>query len=938
MGGGGGEVGVAGRGLGRQGFQETRLWGGPKEGKLRARWWTIAAGAALAVLLASAVQAATPVYVNGGTGSDTYDGTSATWVSGTIGPKKTVQAGIGVVDSGGTVHVAAGTYNEQVNVPKSLTLLGPNANSNPGLSGTRPNGEAIIAYGGALTNLGTGSTLVVSANNVVVNGFTITNGSTAENQVGVLIGGNYVGDTTHPADAATIEYNIVSGGYNSIYIWESKDNRIEGNRLVNAYATLLFVGDWEGTGKPIGHPTGNAIVGNYLDKGGVGVSGHGIWLGHWGTPDTGPGFSGTTITGNTITDTSSGVNKLNPVVVLENANAAAGSPIVIGGAGPLANTISKAPSAAWDDWEAVIKLQDSSNIELRRNVVDAGSTYAVVAERIAGLTVSGLEVTSTGAVHGGANLVHLKGSSAVTVAGNVINVIDPAASGNAIHIEDATGTTSVSGNQVSVTGSLPVGGYFHGIRLDGASSTGTFSVTGNTFLGTAGDTDPTRLSAALRVALPAGITSLTATGNLITGFRYYVLNTSVHSLDLTANTLDGTVASAGTLAQQFGFADKIVDAVDVGTYGLVRTKATNVYVTPLSFYASGTTTPSIQRGINAATAGDTVNVADGTYSEHITIDKSLTLQGGSNPVIDGAGTGTAVTISASSVTATGFTIQNALTGIAGTSGTGNAVHFCNIVNNTTWGVNNTSGNVLSATHNYWGSDSGPSGGVADPGTGRLANGTGGKVSANVLFDPWTGMSTTSVVTATNQGQGATVTNPDAGASLHIDTASGTTDVTIAEYSSPPPGTPSFGAGATYVDIQLSNPSVVSQITITFINMSPGTVIYFYHPGTGWIACSNQTQIGTTITVTVTNSTTPTLSELIGTIFAEGTAKGNVNGDSVIDVLDARLCLQIATGFLTGTPVQRAAADVDNDGDVDLTDAQILAQYIIGIITALPGGG
>ena len=64
----------------------------------------------------------------------------------------------------------------------------------------------------------------------------------------------------------------------------------------------------------------------------------------------------------------------------------------------------------------------------------------------------------------------------------------------------------------------------------------------------------------------------------------------------------------------------------------------------------------------------------------------------------------------------------------------------------------------------------------------------------------------------------------------------------------------------------------------------------------------------------------------------------MNDDGKIDVLDVRLCLQIAEGAIPGTPEQRAAADVDLDGDVDLTDAQILAEYVIGILSAFPGGG
>ncbi len=64
-------------------------------------------------------------------------------------------------------------------------------------------------------------------------------------------------------------------------------------------------------------------------------------------------------------------------------------------------------------------------------------------------------------------------------------------------------------------------------------------------------------------------------------------------------------------------------------------------------------------------------------------------------------------------------------------------------------------------------------------------------------------------------------------------------------------------------------------------------------------------------------------------------RGDINGDGTIDLLDVRLCLQIAQGVLAGAPTQRSAADVDRDGDVDETDAQILSEYVIGMRSALP---
>jgi len=64
--------------------------------------------------------------------------------------------------------------------------------------------------------------------------------------------------------------------------------------------------------------------------------------------------------------------------------------------------------------------------------------------------------------------------------------------------------------------------------------------------------------------------------------------------------------------------------------------------------------------------------------------------------------------------------------------------------------------------------------------------------------------------------------------------------------------------------------------------------------------------------------------------------GDVNNDGTIDILDVRLCLQIALGVIQGTGAQRQQADVDGDGHVTLTDAQLLSHYIIGICSTLPG--
>lgn len=110
--------------------------------------------------------------------------------------------------------------------------------------------------------------------------------------------------------------------------------------------------------------------------------------------------------------------------------------------------------------------------------------------------------------------------------------------------------------------------------------------------------------------------------------------------------------------------------------------------------------------------------------------------------------------------------------------------------------------------------------------------------------------------------------------------------------------------------------------------------YAWGTNVGWINF-NPTHGGVTIDPISGSFDGYAWGENVGWIHFKAVTKGDVTGDGTIDLLDVRLCLQIAQGVLAGTPAQRAAADVDCDGDVDETDAQILAEYIIGMRSALP---
>jgi len=86
---------------------------------------------------------------------------------------------------------------------------------------------------------------------------------------------------------------------------------------------------------------------------------------------------------------------------------------------------------------------------------------------------------------------------------------------------------------------------------------------------------------------------------------------------------------------------------------------------------------NITSGLEHASANDTVFVHAGTYYEHVTIDKSISVIGENRntTVIDGSGAGTVVSVRANETIIRGFTIQNGTHGIdiAGVLTHGNVV-------------------------------------------------------------------------------------------------------------------------------------------------------------------------------------------------------------------------------------------------------------------------
>ena len=107
------------------------------------------------------------------------------------------------------------------------------------------------------------------------------------------------------------------------------------------------------------------------------------------------------------------------------------------------------------------------------------------------------------------------------------------------------------------------------------------------------------------------------------------------ALDATGDSFNvgGVQVLAGTasLSDQFAINDTIIDAVNASGLGLVRTKADNVYVDTNSYDNSDyepsqySTSPNLQLAVNAASSGDIVNVAAGSYYANVDIPVGVTI-------------------------------------------------------------------------------------------------------------------------------------------------------------------------------------------------------------------------------------------------------------------------------------------------------------------------
>lgn len=216
-------------------------------------------------------------------------------------PYCTIQQGVNAVATGGTVYVAAGTYNETVTVPKSLTLSGAQAGRSAQTDRTDTSKESIVNSNPSTNGMS------LEADNITVNGFTFANNTGGP---GMTTAANHSGYTIINNVFANNVFGLYLNSNGSILSTVSR-SRFDNNNQAGAASGNGIYGD-QGTNKvTIDHnvfknesntamifvTTADAVTNNNIDANHNTFNGPGVFFilanGHGGTfnHNDGSGFT-----------------------------------------------------------------------------------------------------------------------------------------------------------------------------------------------------------------------------------------------------------------------------------------------------------------------------------------------------------------------------------------------------------------------------------------------------------------------------------------------------------------------------------------------------------------------------------------------------------------------------------------------------------------------
>ncbi len=611
------------------------------------------------------------------------DGTTSEIKSG----HTTIQSAINAAAEGDTIQVAAGTYSENVNISKSLTILGANAGVN-GSDDTRGTESTLRGH------------LVVASNGITIDGMAFDGGasairgeSAANAYDDLTIINNWIENTTD----TPIRFGLGTGGGLGSDNWTIANNRI-GNITGNALTGMVLfnIDGLTVAGNVINHTNSgsmgrrginldgviNAVVShNSIDLGLVApsdvtvASGAAPWVIQISMSDR--SVSNVTLSSNSVSGAYRGITSLsqrnmtdvtisnNTVNVMEGIVLNTGSVppqvagVTMGNVRVANNSITATSSAVFA--RALHNAHPNGPVTFNNlTVIDNTVTQGVVQIGRAETFVS------SGASSSGDGFVHLVGNTTIDGSANddvlqskgVASVNFEAGGGNDVVVylnpDDITNDTlngdlgineirfaSITAGQTLVLPSSITN--FSSAKIADASgiSTGTTALNlsalalSNTISLIGNDADNTLTGGSNNDTINggAGNDTVTFAGN------YADYTVSFSSTSVLVSGPDGN--DSVTNVEKLQFADKAV--IIVGS-------------------ALGSAYTTISSGIAAANAGDVVQVAEGTYAptSQVLINKSISIigAGSESTTIDVGGYNAwGVYITADNVTLQGFTIQ-----------------------------------------------------------------------------------------------------------------------------------------------------------------------------------------------------------------------------------------------------------------------------------------
>ena len=490
----------------------------------------------------------------------------------------TISDALAAVLAGGDIIVLNGDYDETFVIDKSVSL---STDADPD---NLPQTEVMLT---ASTGTNDKVIIEVASDDVSIDGFHL------------LVDRDHASGGIAASNVAQPDVNLGGGSFNNLML---TNNVIE--------STGENIGSFDLVGGLSASAMGIALIGNGGPVHSVTVTGNQV-LGTVGTasmiPANPTGFSGftrglylgqvqATATGNTLQGFAQD---------LHNQFASGGATSITGNTFQLAGVDISSPNAA-------------SPIDLSGNLFDIQSelfpqSLLIRAHHDASSTVTVSGNTFTGHTTG----VALDNSSAVVIDDNDFTAA--AAAVNAVNIVIDTDRFGTLSNTVPVGGTITNNEFFGagaGIVLrDSNPGSASSPIFDNVVIGTDGNENTFNASLDTFIALdPDGVG----------GPVDFDLDASENIFGVTSGDLE---PSAMSLDDLFELEDKILHTIDVGTLGLVTVVPGQLYVTTNSFDGVNTLTPSIQRGIDAASAGDTVNVSSGTFVENLLITKDVDVIG-----------------------------------------------------------------------------------------------------------------------------------------------------------------------------------------------------------------------------------------------------------------------------------------------------------------------